>query len=98
MDKKIYIGYRLGVYMQGLVAVSGNAETALMLTKEAMRLEKDSYHTFVVVEVPFNSIFSEEETIYTLGWNRSFGRYDSPDVNSPPLIIIELVGRFARYV
>ncbi len=87
MDK-VYIGYRQGIYMQGIVAVSDTPEGALSYTKEVMRRENDSYHSFCVSEFPFGCAVKVggEVELFELYWNRGFDRLSIKGA-SPPLII-----------
>jgi len=84
----IYIGEKRGVYPQGIVAVSESVEEALALTKKEMYDEHDSYHTFHVFRLMLGEGGPDRIDIYSLGWNRSFGMYNSLDVNSPPIIMV----------
>ncbi|MCK5609252.1 hypothetical protein KAR91_45680 [Candidatus Pacearchaeota archaeon] len=50
----MYIVYREGVYMQGIIGLFEDKENAKDAAIKAMGSEKDDYHRMMVIEMPLN--------------------------------------------
>lgn len=59
---KVYIVYRVGIHIQGLVGVFSTASRALNAIKKAIAKERDKYHDFCLLETTLNKHIDADES------------------------------------
>ena len=60
----MYVVYKEGVYIQGIIGIFEDKVNAKDEAIKAMELERDDYHTMVVVEIPLNKRHFLKKEIY----------------------------------
>jgi len=76
----VYVVYREGVYMQGMVGVYDDFEASQTGAIEAIRKEGDDYHTMCVVKMTLNQgkiekVFEVSRTDQSTGMELSYEYY-----------------------